>query len=204
MDIKSHDASITCFILDDEQDAIDRLEILIDKIPVLKVIGKETDSERAVTSLADLKPEVVFLDIVMAEKTGFEVIEALREKGISSCFIFVTAHDNYSIHAIKASAFDYLLKPVDIDELKETIRRYESVRPFKNCNDAGKTPNFDCLSSREKEIIQYLVEGKTSQEISETLSLSKNTIDTHRRNILEKTGLKSTTELIRYYLSIQK
>mgnify|MGYP006278440337 CR=1 FL=1 len=204
MDTKSHDTSITCFILDDEQESIDRLEILIDKISVLEVVGKETDPERAVISLINLSPDVVFLDIVMAKKTGFEVIDALREKGINPCFIFVTAHDNYSIHAVKAAAFDYLLKPVDIDELKDTIKRYESVRPFKNDSDDGKTPNFDCLSSREKEIIQYLVEGKTSQEISETLTLSKNTIDTHRRNILEKTGLKSTAELIRYYLSIQK
>ncbi|MFO7891861.1 MAG: response regulator transcription factor [bacterium] len=201
MDIKDHEEKISCFILDDEPDAIDRLKILTDKINILKVTGKETDPGRAVASMSELKPEIVFLDIVMAGKTGFEVIEALREKGINPCFIFVTAHDNYSINAIKASAFDYLLKPVDIDELKETIRRYETVRPFKNLNNVEKTHNFDCLSSREKEIIQYIIEGKTSQEISETLSLSKNTIDTHRRNILEKTGLKSTNDLIRHYLS---
>jgi len=68
MDIKSYDANITCFILDDEQDAIDRLEILINKISVLEVLGKETDPERAVLSMPYLKPEVVFMDIVMAKK----------------------------------------------------------------------------------------------------------------------------------------
>ena len=201
MESKDHNKKITCFILDDEPDAIDRLEILIDKIGKLKVAGKETETDRAIESIIAMKPEIVFLDIVMTRKTGFEVIKALRNNGMNPCFIFVTAHDNYSIHAIKAAAFDYLLKPVDMDELKETIQRYITVRKSVKYNSDNSAPSFECLSSREKEILQHLVEGKTSQEIADILFVSKNTVDTHRRNILEKTGLKSTNELIRYFLS---
>ncbi len=193
--------NINCFILDDEPHAIDRLENLLEKVRPLKVAGRETRPEKAIESILEIQPEIVFLDIVMGGMTGFEVIEALREKGTHPTFIFVTAHENYSIHAIKKAAFDYLLKPVDINELKETIRRYENVRPVRKHHSNGNTVSFDCLSDREKEIVHFLVKGKTSREIGKILYLSKNTIDTHRRNILEKTGLKSTTDLVRYYLS---
>jgi DNA-binding NarL/FixJ family response regulator len=200
MELKDNDEIINCYILDDEPDAIDRLEILVEKVRKLKVVGRETNPGRAIESIMEIQPELVFLDIVMDGFTGFEVIEKIREKGVHPVFIFVTAHDNYSINAIKVSAFDYLLKPVNIDELKETIRRYESVRPLGSLA-TGNNFCFDCLSPREMEVIKHLAEGKTSREISEILCLSKNTIDTHRRNILEKTGLKSTNELIRHYLS---
>jgi DNA-binding NarL/FixJ family response regulator len=193
--------TINCFILDDEIHAIDRLEILIEKVCPLQIAGRETQPEKAIETILKIQPEIVFLDIVMAGMTGFEVIESLREKGFNPTFIFVTAHENYSIHAIKKAAFDYLLKPVDINELKETIRRYETVRPVKKHHSNGNTISFDCLSDREKEIARHLVEGKTSRKIAEILYLSKNTVDTHRRNILDKTRLKYTNELIRYYLS---
>jgi DNA-binding NarL/FixJ family response regulator len=197
----AHENYISCYILDDETNAIDRLEILINKINIMNVVGHETNPDRAIESIVQIKPEIVFLDIVMGGKTGFEVVEEIRKHGENPGFIFVTAHVNYSIRAIKASAFDYLMKPVDIDELKETIRRYESIRPVKSCSYTDDFPRFECLSSREIEIIKHLVNGKTSQEIAKILCLSKNTIDTHRRNILEKTGLKSTNELIRMYFA---
>lgn len=204
MEKEKSNSLITCYCVDDESDAIDRLEILIEKINHLKVIGKETQPDKAIEAIVKKKPELLFLDIVMGGKTGFEVIETLHEKGYNPCVIFVTAHENYSINAIKKSAFDYLLKPVDLDELKNTIRRYESVRPLKSFPGSKTKPCLDQLSAREKEILKYLVEGKTSQEISKILYLSKNTIDTHRRNILEKTGLKSTYELIRYYIELYR
>src|SRR6056297_1462854 len=202
MEKRNENEEISCYILDDELHALDRLEILLDKINNLDVVGRQTDPEEAIDAIVKIQPEVIFLDIVMDRKTGFEVIEEIRNNGYNPCFIFVTAHNNYSINAIKTAAFDYLLKPVDINELKDTIRRYESARLLKSYQSNNKKVSFACLSPREKEILQYIVEGKTSQEISEVLYLSKNTVDTHRRNILEKTGLKSTNELIRAYFSI--
>ena len=192
---------ISCYIIDDEQEAVNRLGTLLDKIPCMEVYGKETDPEKAVTSILAYNPELVFIDIIMKGKTGFEVIEEIREKGYYPHFVFVTAHSNYSIRAIKTAAFDYLMKPVDIEELKETIERYKSLRPLAACQNSEGRASFELLSQREKEILQYLVDGKTSAEISDLLCISKNTVDTHRRNILEKTGLKSTSQLIRHYLS---
>lgn len=198
----SNNKEISCFLIDDEYEAIDQLENLIEKIDCLTIKGKTTDPDEAIDLVIKLHPEIIFLDIVMPQMTGFEVIDKIRGNGIHPYFIFVTGYDSYSITAIKKQAFDYLLKPIDILELKETISRYLSKRVlnintinFLNCS-------FKHLSTREKEIMEHLVEGKTSLEISKTTNISKNTVDTHRRNILEKTGLTTTNELIRYYFSI--
>jgi len=93
-----------------------------------------------------------------------------------------------------------LVKPVDVDELKETLERYRMMHPMLPANHNSQIASLDQLSCREKEIVSYLAEGLTSREISEKLSLSKNTVDTHRRNILDKSGLRSTAELIRYWV----
>jgi len=201
MEENGRNRPISCYIIDDEQEAVNRLRVLIDKIPCMEIYGWETDPEKAVAEVSEYNPELVFIDIVMNDKTGFEVIEEIRKHGDHPYFVFVTAHYNYSIRAIKTAAFDYLMKPVDIEELKETIERYKSLRPLTACQNSEGRASFERLSQREKEILQYLVDGQTSAEISDLLCISKNTVDTHRRNILEKTGLKSTTELIRHYLS---
>ena len=134
----------------------------------------------------------------MPRKNGFDIVKEVKQNNIFTTFIFVTAYNQYAVTAIKKAAFDYLLKPIDIDELKETIERYKSDRKITiSTQTNGETKvKLVKLSNREKEIIRYIVKGKTSKEISERIFLSKNTIDTYRRNILKKTGLKSTTELI--------
>ena len=200
----AHKTPVSCLLIDDEQVAIDGLEILIKKISSLYIKGKYTDPYSAIESILELHPEIVFLDIVMAQKTGFEVIDQVRENGINPCFVFVTGYDNYSLSAIKKQVFDYLLKPVDINELKETVNRYLSKRIYKTKTNNFQNFSLQHLSSREKEIVEHLVEGNTSKEISKTLNLSKNTVDTHRRNILKKTGLNTSNELIRYYLYIYR
>ena len=106
-------------------------------------------------------------------------------------------YNQYAIKAIRNAAFDYLLKPVDIDELKEAIIRFgvsqnEQSKKFL----PSKLKKEYNLTDREIEIVNYLLEGKSSAEIAEKLFLSKHTVDTHRRNIIEKMRLKSTNELL--------
>jgi DNA-binding NarL/FixJ family response regulator len=129
----------------------------------------------------------------MPGMTGLELADTLRKKGYKGRIIFVSAHGHYSIKAIKAEAFDYILKPVDVDELKETIARYRSLSS--GAPDPGLVRNFD-LSERELELIQHLSKGLSSEQIAEKMFLSRHTIDTHRRNILSKTGSRNTIELL--------
>ncbi len=196
---------IECIIIDDEIEACDRLESLLKKIEGVTVIKKETDSERGIKKVIDLKPELVFADIEMPRKNGFEIVKEIRNQKVYPTFIFVTAYEQYAIKAIRNAAFDFLLKPVDIDELKETINRFTVKRIDKFINSkkenqkilfADKLKNQYSLTDREIEIVKLLLQGKSSKEIGEILFISKHTVNTHRRNILEKTSINSTGELV--------
>ncbi len=112
-------------IIDDEQNARENLTSLIQSYCPNIVIVKTSDSvSDAINSIRSYKPDLIFLDIELNEGTGFDVLEAIKDIPIQ--VIFITAFNQYAIKAFKFSAIDYLLKPIDIDELKEAISRAES------------------------------------------------------------------------------
>jgi DNA-binding NarL/FixJ family response regulator len=194
--VKQEPRNITCLIIDDEEESCDRLELLLGKIRHVEVLGKSIDAERGIASVIRLHPDVVFLDVEMPRYNGLEVVKSIRAKNVFPTFIFVTGYDQYAIKAIRSEAFDYLLKPVDIDDLKESVGRYITSKNEKlKAILPAKLKSHYSLTDREIEIIQLLLEGKTSKEIGDILFISSHTSDTHRRNILEKTGTKSTAEL---------
>ena len=184
--------SFSVFILDDDPDAVTRMEFLLRRYDYIKIVGKETFPERAIPLIKSNKPDLIIIDIEMPGHSGFEVIEQVRDTNYCPKVIFVTAHDKYAIKAIKESVFDYLLKPVDPGELNETLLKYLNI--FK-----GETGDIEdiirLLTRREAEIFNFLRQGCTSKGISECLNISKNTVDTHRRRILKKLDIKSTTRI---------
>lgn len=181
-------------IVDDEIAACYRLKKLLDIKPQIEVISIESDPEIAIRNILLHKPDVLFLDVEMPMMSGFELLNHLLEKGLHIIVIFTTAYSHYAIKAIKERAFDYLLKPIDIDELDECIDRFKNIKSIAE----EKIPEhiLNVLSEREREVVSLLLQGHSSKEISEKLFISKSTVDTHRRNILDKTGYKSTAELI--------
>ncbi len=188
---------ITCIVLDDEKEARERIVILLSKVEGIKIIGIEGEPEKAIESISKKLPDLVFIDVEMPRLTGFDVVREVRKNNVNPDFIFVTGYNQYAIKAIKKEAFDFLLKPVDIDELNETINRYKSniYKRFKE-KKPKHTEVSSHFSERELEIIKLVAEYKTSKQIAEKLNISKNTVDTHRRNILEKAGLHKTAELV--------
>lgn len=194
---------INCIIIDDEIEAYDRLENLLKKIGRINVIAKATNAEKGIKKVVELSPNIVFLDVEMPIKNGFEIVKEIKNQKVYPTFIFVTAYEQYAIKAIRNAAFDYLLKPVDIDELKKTIERY-LIKQKENQRVLlpEKLKTKYSLTDREVEIVKLLIEGKSSKEIGEILYISKHTVDTHRRNILSKTNTNSTSELISQILSL--
>ena len=186
---------VSCIIVDDEKEATFRLAAMLSKIDGIKIAGIHNDPEGAMADIIQKKPNLVFSDIEMPGMSGFDLVAAVRKTGYIPNFIFVTGYNQYAIKAIKSAAFDYLVKPVDLDELKEAIERFRKTAP-RTVAEAGLPEKFQNLSQREIEIIRLIVACKTSREIAEKLFISKNTVDTHRRNILEKLELKNTRELI--------
>jgi DNA-binding NarL/FixJ family response regulator len=170
----------SCILIDDDPLAIDRLESLLLLTKTTSSILKICDASKAVSLIHDQRPDVVFIDVEMPHKSGFAIVDEVRSKLFFPTFIFSTAYNQYAIKAIKTEAFDYLLKPIDLDELNETITRYL------NHHKKLHLPESCCLTSREREVMELVAEGKTSCEIAETLHLSKHTVDTHRRKVSGK------------------
>jgi len=186
---------IPVVIVDDENPACERLERLLRSFPELKVSGCFTGSLKAIDYIVKNKPGLVFLDVEMDQNvSAFDVIRELHENGCRPFIILVTAHEHYSIKAIKNEVFDYLMKPVDIDELKKTIGR---LVDHITCRTDAISDTLSILSRREKEILKHVLAGERSSEIADKLFLSVNTINTHRRNILKKTGCRSVLEILR-------
>lgn len=110
-------------LIDDEQRATDALRLMIIKtIPAIDEIMVCNDARQAAEKIHQFQPGLVFLDIQMPHLNGFELLEKIPNKNFK--IIFTTAYNEYAIQAIRYSAFDYLLKPVDMEELQSAVQRF--------------------------------------------------------------------------------
>jgi DNA-binding LytR/AlgR family response regulator len=129
------DKKISVIIVDDEEEAQHVLEHQLMRLSNIEVVGKASDGSEALEMIINMSPDIVFLDVQMPGKDGFKLVEELRKFLVKTTVIFVTAHSEYAINALKVAAFDYLLKPVLFDELKETMYRYKSEKRIANVED---------------------------------------------------------------------
>lgn len=178
---------IRTVLIDDEPRSLNRLKLLFENFNEVEVIGAFEDSEEGLDFILKNSPDLAMLDIEMPKKTGLEIADEISKRVKDVKIIFSSAQAHYAIKAIKASVFDYLLKPVSIDELKTSLQRFKTKYQI-NLND------------RELEIIREMSDGLSSKEIGEKLFISKHTVDTYRRAILDKTESQNTAELIKFAL----
>ena len=114
--------TLHAIIIDDEPDARDALRMAVERYcPEVNIVASCENPEEGLRQIKKHNPELLFLDIQMPDMSGFDILNALGESALN--VIFVTAHDKYAIRAIRFSALDYLLKPVDADELMRAVKR---------------------------------------------------------------------------------
>ncbi|MBN2774692.1 MAG: response regulator transcription factor [Prolixibacteraceae bacterium] len=123
---KQTNYSIRALIVDDEERARNLLEKLLLRIPGIEICGKAASADEAIEMVIANRPDIVFLDVQMPEKSGFRMVENLQKFLIDSKVVFVTAHAEFAVDAFRVSAFDYLLKPVMMEQLKETVLKYKA------------------------------------------------------------------------------
>jgi two-component system LytT family response regulator len=130
---------ITALVIDDEESAINVVKLLLQKyVPEVTTIYTAIGSTQGLQLINEVKPDLLFLDVEMPIVTGFELLE--RFPNHSFDVIFITAYDHYAIKAIKFSALDYLLKPIDADELKLAVEKFLSKK-----NKISNKPLYDNL-----------------------------------------------------------
>jgi two-component system response regulator LytT len=115
---------IKTLIIDDEMSAISLLEEMLGRQEGVTVSGYAQDIEEAVNLVMRNRPDIIFLDIKLKDENGFDLIHRLKEYDVRPSIVMVTGYDQFGMQALKAGAFDYLLKPVDPDELRKVISRF--------------------------------------------------------------------------------
>ncbi len=116
-------------IIDDELDAVELLQIRLGQFcPQVQVVAAHTSSVEGVAAIKELKPDLVFLDIEMPQMNGFQVLEAVED--VAFTLVFVTAYDKFALKAFKYSAIDYLLKPIESQELVKAVHKAEKQERF--------------------------------------------------------------------------
>lgn len=116
---------INTIIIDDETDGRDVMQTLLEKIPEVQLMAVCDGADSGLEAILRLNPELVFLDVQMPVKSGIDMVRELVNREVKTTVVFVTAYEKYAIQAIKLAAFDFLLKPVDPDELHEVIRKFQ-------------------------------------------------------------------------------
>lgn len=153
--------SIKCLIIDDDpfiQDLLqDKLKQYFQEIQIL---GVANSGKEGIENIIALQPDLVFLDVEMSDMTGFEMLGQLES--IKFKTIFITSYNHYAIKAIRFNALDYLLKPFDLEELKEAIKRYKKTSDYKG--DSDNVP-MALSNLRSKDISDQILTLKTQQGV---------------------------------------
>lgn len=136
---------IRIIIIDDELSAILLLEEIVNKLEGVVVAGHAQNIDDAVNRILQHRPDIVFLDIKLNDENGFDLIRRLRDYDIDPFIVMVTGYDQFAMDAIKAGAFDYLLKPVDPGELLKVISRYRQKQSKLQQPEPVKKIRFNTL-----------------------------------------------------------
>jgi len=159
--------------------------------------------------------DVVILDISMPGKSGLDILEDLKRLRPRMPILLLSMHpeQQFARRALKSGAAGYLTKDSVTEELKEAVKKIVGGGRYVSATLAEKlavdlrqgadTPLYELLSDREFQVLRMIASGKTVKDIAEDLSLSVKTVSTYRGRILEKTGMKTNAELIRYALESQ-
>lgn len=202
--------SIGVLIVDDHAVMAEGLRYLIDAQPDLTVAGCITDGREAVRKVTELAPDVVVMDIAMPELNGIEATHLIRARAPDTRVVMLSMHSNheYVLRALRAGARGYVLKRNAADEVLTAIRSVHAGQRFLSrqitecvldefLNGTGENP-LNLLSSRERQVLQLLVESHSIATIAEMLSLSPKTIETYRSRVMHKLGIGDMPNLVKF------
>lgn len=125
---------IGTIIVEDDKEASFLLRKYLQEIPGMEILSCHATAEEAYTSILQYLPEILFLDIELPGKSGIELLEEVRKTPYNPCVVFTTAFNHFALKAIKLAAFDYLLKPIDKEELLNTVAKFKMHRHENNFN----------------------------------------------------------------------
>lgn len=206
-------------IADDHEVARQGIRALLENHPGWQVCAEAKDGREAVELASKMKPDVTLLDIGMPNLNGLEATRQILATSPEMPILILTMHDSDNVvrEVLRAGARGFLLKSDAGRDLVAAVEAMQLQRTFfttkvsqmvldgflerRNGDDLREPdlkPSSEALTSREREVIQLLAEGKTSKEVAVALNLSVKTAETHRTNLMRKLNLHSVADLTRY------
>jgi len=182
---------------------------ILESQPDMEIIGEAGNGREAVDLAEKLTPDLIVMDVAMPELNGIEATRRLKESSPRTRVLALSMHKDavYVREILRAGAQGYLLKDAIDADLVAAVRSVAKGEGYLSPGVANAvltdyrqhvTDPIDLLSSREREVLQLIAEGKTNKEIASLLNLSVYTVDAHRGRIMEKLNLHSTGELVRF------
>jgi two-component system invasion response regulator UvrY len=173
--------------------------------PDLEVVGEAGTIEEALAVIRDGKPDLLLLDTVLSDRSGFDLLAEIRELEAGPLVLMLAAHSapSYAARALAEGAHGYVSKSAEPEKLLSAIRaivRGEQVVPLGVAKllAMGDGHPASALSVRERQVMEMLARGMTNREIAEHLDISIKTVDTHRGHVLKKLGLRNNSDLTRF------
>ena len=206
--------AVPILIADDHSLVRDGLRMNIEAQEDFKVVGEAINGREALTKAVELRPSVIIMDIAMPDMNGIEATSVICERlpGIKVLILSMYCSLEHSFRALHAGATGYLLKESAGDEVVMAVRTIMKGRyffgagvpvPLKNGGtehyNRHKSP-LESLSHREREVLQFVVEGKSSTEIATLLTLSSKSVDTYRSRLMHKLGITNIPSLVSFAL----
>ena len=197
-------STIKTLIVDDHPLVRDGLRARLNRSESVEVIGEACDGQQALDMVVSLRPDVVLLDINMPVMNGIKAAEEIMDAAPETLILVLSMHDDrhYVTQLIDLGARGYVLKSASAEEMLNAIKAVHSGGIYYSSTVANailKKPESptDALTDREQIILGMLAQGLSSKASAAELGISPRTVETHRRNIKKKLGLRSMSALIR-------
>jgi DNA-binding NarL/FixJ family response regulator len=205
--------AIRVIIADDHQIVRQGLRILLEREPDLEVVAEAEDGRLTVRLVRELHPDLVIMDVAMPDLNGIEATRQimLEWPKVKVIALSMYADKRFVVNMLKAGASGYLLKDCAFEELIRAIRVVLAQKTYLSPGVTdivvkdymkGTLPTapsvFSVLTPREREVLQLMSEGKSTNTIADCLHVSVKTIETHRQQVMQKLNLRSIAELTKY------
>lgn len=205
--------TITLVLADDHLVVREGLRALLEAEPDFEVVGQAGNGSEVPGLVAEVRPDILVLDLMMPGTGGLEVIREVARGTAETRIVVLSMHatEAYVLEALTSGARAYVLKQSEAGELVRALRevavgrRYLSpplsdraLEAYLRQAESGAPDRQGALTPREREVLQLVAEGYTSAQIAEQLFISPRTVETHRSNLMRKLGLRTPADVVRY------
>jgi two-component system response regulator NreC len=205
---------IRLLLVDDHEVVRAGLRTLLESRSGLKVVGEAGGGREAIRLAAELRPDVVLMDISMPDMDGAETTRRIKQATPEINILALTIHEEeaYFFEMLNAGAGGYVPKRISPDELVRAIQVVATGEVFlhpvmasalvqdyiRQVRSGGERISYDGLTPRQQEVLTLIAEGLSNRDIGEELGISVKTVERHRENIMERLNLHSRTDLVKY------